>query len=61
MELSPYNAPAGDQLTDWRLFEPLHPTMPKQYGTKKLMHTPVCFYFGLVFQKKTYKRNGSPT
>jgi hypothetical protein len=39
MELSPYNTLAGDQLTDWRLFEPLHPTIPKQYGTKKLMHT----------------------
>jgi hypothetical protein len=34
MESSPYDAPAGDQLTDGRLFQPLHPTLPKQYGTK---------------------------
>jgi hypothetical protein len=36
MESSPYDAPAGDQLTDGRVFEPLHPTLPKQYGTNSL-------------------------
>jgi hypothetical protein len=35
MELSPYNAPAGDQQTDWCLFKQVRPTIPKQYGTKK--------------------------
>jgi hypothetical protein len=37
MESNPYDAPAGDQLTDGRLFQPLHPTLPKQYGTNSLL------------------------
>jgi hypothetical protein len=35
MELSPYNAPAGDRLTNGRLFKQVHPNIRKKYGTKK--------------------------
>jgi hypothetical protein len=37
MESSPYDAPAGDQLMDSCLFQLLHPTLPKRYGTNSLL------------------------